>query len=286
MMIDKEQIDPNTIDSCYLVMVTVKTAGGCKVTILKPDEVVYPLIEHARDPENLGLNENDRFPVKLVFNDSTTPLNFEGDEFGLSASQHYTLATPLGNGIFSSKLSKKSKNADIWKQRWFVLEEDCLLYCQSEDCPRHVKAIPLAKMNIKICNQLELACCFVIETNERDYILRANSPEIMNMWVNKLKIQSTQAEENEFLIVAENMIADDEYELSQKDQIAVQTVSGSLKGVLKHDATLEYLARYMRSDHCEENLYFWLDVESYKEACEQIEFTNEKVFNIIIIIYI
>lgn len=96
----------------------------------------------------------------------------------------------------------------------------------------------------------------------------------------KLKLQCDIAEQNQFLIVADNMMADIEYETAQRDQNAVQTVSGSLKGVLKHPATLEYLARYMRSDHCEENLYFWLDVESYKEACEQIELTNEKVYKI------
>lgn len=96
-MIEKEQNDINNIDNYILVLVTVKIEGGCKVNVLKQDDIVFNLLENARDPEKIGLKGDDRLPVKLIFCDNSTQLNFDGDEFGLSSSLHYTLATPISD---------------------------------------------------------------------------------------------------------------------------------------------------------------------------------------------
>lgn len=157
--------------------------------------------------------------------------------------------TKLQNGELYAYLLKRSENnSREWQRRWCVLRPDGIYHCLSRDDQSDIECIPLTHNSIEMCTNPELTNCFQIHTSQSIEYFRAKTLYECKEWVAAIQRDIKLASENDYFMLAEYMIADQQRAKSMRHLAILKDSFTSLHALLKRNEGLRVLAKYAKKE--------------------------------------
>lgn len=158
-----------------------------------------------------------------------------------------TPTTKLQNGeLYAYLLKRSSKNDREWQRRWCVLRRDGLYHCRSKEDQTDIQCIALTHNTIRMTANPQLSNCFEIHTSQSVEHFRAKTLYECKEWITSVQRNIKLASENEYFMLAEYMVADEERAASMRLKKQVEAATGSLEGILAIPGGLRTLIRFAK----------------------------------------